>query len=284
VVRRAFDHWKEVGIGLEFEEVTDLDETEIRIGFLLGGGSSSYVGRKVLDIPLTEHTMTFGWNLTRPDGLSTALHEIGHSLGLPHEHQNPQAGIVWDEEAVYRFLAGPPNKWSRSTTFHNVLRKLDPNEVRGSNWDPRSIMEYEFPGGLVRQPKEFRDGIFPPGTLSELDRQWALTWYPGDAPGPEELAPFVSAAVDLAAGEQVDFTLRPTSSRSYTIGTFGTSDTVLVLFEDVDGQPRFLAGDDDSGTDRNASITTRLRAGRTYTVRMRLYYPGQSGRSAVMWW
>jgi hypothetical protein len=285
VVREGFAQWKGIGIGLEFEEVEDLDEAEIRIGFLLGGGSSSAVGRGVLDIPLNARTMTFGWDLTRgPDGLSTAVHEIGHSLGLPHEHQNPMAGIVWDEEAVYRFLGGPPNNWDRAKTFHNVLRKLDPNEVKGSAWDPDSVMEYPFPMGLVREPEAFQGGIFPPGTLSDLDRAWAKKWYPDDAPAARALEPFTSVAVDLAAGQQVDFELRPTTSRTYQIGTFGASDTVMVLFEEINGRPRFLAGDDDSGTDRNASITTRLRAGRTYFLRLRLYYPGQSGRTAVMYW
>jgi hypothetical protein len=43
----------------------------------------------------------------------TALHGIGHTLGLPHEHQNPNAGIVWDEKTVYTSLGGPPNSWPR---------------------------------------------------------------------------------------------------------------------------------------------------------------------------
>jgi len=40
-------------------------------------------------------------------GLDTAVHEIGHSLGFPHEYQNPKAGIVWNEEAVYAALGQP---------------------------------------------------------------------------------------------------------------------------------------------------------------------------------
>ena len=47
-----------------------------------------------------ERTMNFGWDLTTSYGHDTALHEIGHTLGFPHEHQNPTAGIVWNEPAV----------------------------------------------------------------------------------------------------------------------------------------------------------------------------------------
>ena len=41
VVRRAFQVWKEVGIGLEFKEVQSRDEAEIRIGFMRGDGAWS---------------------------------------------------------------------------------------------------------------------------------------------------------------------------------------------------------------------------------------------------
>jgi hypothetical protein len=90
-------------------------------------------------------------------------------------------------------------------------------------------------------------------------------------------------AVELAAGQQVDYLLQPPSSRKYTIATRGASDTLLGLFEEIAGQPRFLAADDDSGEDRNASITYKLIAGRTYHARLRLYYPGQSGITSLMY-
>ncbi|WP_265939207.1 M12 family metallopeptidase [Bacillus thuringiensis] len=45
--------------------------------------------------------MNFGWYITRnPSEIDTAIHEIGHTLGFPHEHQNTKSGIEWDEEAV----------------------------------------------------------------------------------------------------------------------------------------------------------------------------------------
>ena len=179
VIRKAFQQWLDVPVGLQFVEVDSLHEAEIRIGFLLRDGSWSYVGRDVLGIPVNERTMSFGWRLDQDAyGLTTAIHEIGHTVGMPHEHQNPFAGIVWNEDAVYDYLGGPPNNWPRQTTYNNVLRKLNPAEVSGSDWDPDSIMEYQFPTGLILEPAAYRNGIFPPGTLSPLDRSWASTWYP----------------------------------------------------------------------------------------------------------
>jgi hypothetical protein len=286
VVRESFQHWKDLGIGLEFREVTDRSEAEVRIGFLNDfDGSWSYVGRDVLQQGQDARTMNFGWDLTTPYGHTTALHEIGHTLGMPHEHQNPFSGIVWDEERVYSYFAGPPNSWSRDKTFNNVLRKLSPTEVTGSTWDPDSIMEYGFPPGLIRQPARYHeDGIRPPGTVSPLDNQYILTWYPAMKPQTPTLAAFESRPLHLGTGEQADFELRPPGTRQYSIGAFGASDVVLVLFEDVDGELRYVKGDDDSGEDGNALLKVKLFQGRRYVVRVRLYIAWQSGETALMYW
>jgi len=285
VVRDSFAKWKSLPIGLSFEEVHDRTDAEVRIGFMETDGSWSYIGRQVLDQAVNERTMNFGWDLTTPYGHTTALHEIGHTLGLPHEHQNPFAGIVWDEAAVYEFFAGDPNFWPRDQTFSNVLKKLSPTQVSGSAWDPDSVMEYDFPPGLIKQPAKYRDGIHPPGTLSQIDQDWARKWYPGEA-GPRErtLKAFESTPMSLKAGEQADFVIAPDASRSYQIATFGTADTVMVLFEDDHGTLRYLKGDDDSGTDRNAKITQKLVKGRRYRLKVRLYWAGESGQTAVMYW
>lgn len=288
-VRAAFAEWKALGIGLVFTEVAQVSEAEVRIGFDGADGSWSYVGRDVLTIGSAEKTMNFGWDLTTPYGRTTALHEIGHTLGMPHEHQNPIAGIVWDEEAVYASLGAPPNNWDRATTFHNVLRKLDRREVEGSSFDAASIMEYTFEAGLILEPAQYRAGIPTPQGISPVDTAEVLTWYPtAGVPGPRSLEPFVSAAIDLAPGQQVDFLLTPAESRDHDVATFGATDSVLVLFEEVDDgtgpELRFRAGDDDSGEDRNAHLTLRLEAGHRYVARLRLYHAQAAGRSALMYW
>jgi len=284
-VRSAFKTWKAIGIGLEFAEVDQLEEAEVRIGYSTADGeSASSVGRDILRVPLNEPTTVYGWDLTSPYGRGTALHELGHVLGMEHEHQNPFAGIKWHEEAVYQALAKPPNRWSRATTFHNILKKLSTDQVQGSSWDPDSIMEYEFEPGLIDEPEQYDvNGLVPPGTLSPQDKAWALKWYPSVKAKLRELAPFASVSVQIGAGEQVDFVIRPKSSRKYTIETKGASDTLLALFEEIDGEPRYVAADDDSGTDLNASISHKLFKGRTYIVRLRLYYPGQTGTTWLMY-
>lgn len=284
VVRRGFEAWKTVGIGIEFQEVNSREEAEIRIGFMRGDGAWSWLGREILEHGPNERTMNFGWDLTRPGEIDTAIHEIGHTLGFPHEHQNPKAGIEWNEEAVYAALAQPPNGWDRQTTFWNIIRKLSPNEVEGTTWDPDSVMHYPFGPGLIRKPDQYASGLQPAGGLSAKDNAWVRSLYPPVQQEEERLHPSQSILLNIAAGEQRHFKVSSNESRYYQFQTFGTSDTVMVLFEEDNGQLRYRIGSDDSGEDLNASFRYKLIRGRNYVLRVRLYYADRPGETAVMMW
>lgn len=283
VVKQAFNTWKNQGIGLEFEETNDKNEAQVKIGFMRGDGSWSYVGRDIIDFAGSpdERTMNFGWDIS--NDIDTAVHEIGHTLSAPHEHQNPKAGIVWNEEAVYTALAQPPNRWSRQKTFHNIIRKLPLNEVEGSTHDPNSVMHYPFEAGLILEPVEFRNGINPAGGLSAKDKEFVKKFYP---PIPVsdlvELKVSQSQPMNIKAGEQKNFTFKPGRSKYYKIETFGTMDTVMVLLEKSGNEEIYMEGNDDSGTDTNSKIHIRLIKGRKYIIRVRLFYTEDEGTGSVM--
>ena len=288
-VRDAFTEWKALNIGLEFREVQEPGEAEVRIAFQQGAGSWSYVGRDVLypGIDPNDRTMNYGWNLTTDYGHNTALHEIGHVLGFPHEHQNPAGGIVWNEETVYDYFGDSPNYWDRDKTYRNVIKKISPEAVEGSPWDKDSVMHYRFAAGLIVTPEEYQTRpLVPELGLSDIDIQEVRKFYPGDDGPPvlPELVPYLSQLVRIEPGEQLDFVIHPLVSRRYTMQTFGSMDTVMVLFEDVNGEPTYIAGDDDSGTRYNARIEQRLLRNRTYYLRLRLYHSRAAGEGGIMLW
>ncbi len=287
VVRKAFEHWKGVGIGLEFEEVFSREEAEIRIGFMEEDGSWSYIGTYNLKFGPNTRTMNFGWNLDDSNGFDTALHELGHALGLPHEHQNPNAGIVWDEQAVYAALSNPPNNWKPERTYHNIIRKLDPASVTGTDWDPDSIMHYPFEKHLIKQPAQYwTNGLKPKGGLSESDKAIVKRFYPPlkkEASWPKLMAG-QSALLNIKNTEQQDFLIIPDATRYYNIRTFGACDTILALFEKENNEFRYRTADDDSGEDRNANLKIKLIRGHIYAIRVRLKYTDLSTPPIIMMW
>ncbi len=285
-VRQAFQIWKDLGIGLEFVEVDNASEAEVRIGFDFDDGSWSTVGRDTVDLAPdpNERTMNFGWDLTDEYGRDTALHEIGHLLGFPHEHQNPNAGISWNEDFAYDYYQRTQG-WSKDSTFWNIIRKLDPSEVRGSSWDRNSIMHYWFPAGVIVQPEELAKGHTPTPNLTQIDIDEVRKFYPPmEVQENVELNAFESKRLQIEPGQQVNFRISPKISRTYKIQTFGNSDTVMALFEMEDGEALFYDADDDSGFDRNSKLKVRLNRGREYILRIRLYWADVSDETAVFMW
>jgi hypothetical protein len=287
-VRKAFAEWAALGIGIEFREVAQAQDATVRIGFDQNDGSWSYVGRDVLTVRDPQHsTMNFGWPLNTVHGRDTALHEIGHTLGLEHEHQNPHAGIVWNETAVRSYFRAAPNSWDDATIEQNILRKIATDAVKGSQWDPDSVMEYAFGPGLIAEPAQYAaTGLRPAGGLSQLDIAWVRVAYPKDGASTSlpQLQTGLSQLLQLDRGQTRVFEFLAPRTRTYNIGTFGTSDTVVVLFEVTSQGNVQIGGDDDSGVDRNALIQMRLTKGRRYQIGIRLYYADAQAETSLMVW
>ena len=287
-VEKGFQGWAELGIGLKFTRVMDIKDSMIRIGFLQGDGAWSYVGRDNLTIDMSARTMNFGWDLRgdrRGGGVDTPLHEIGHMLGFPHEHQNPNAGIVWNEEAVLRNYARPPNNWDERTTTYNILRKIDKDQVEGSNWDPDSIMHYGFGAGMIRSPEEYSSGLSPEDGLSQKDIETVRTLYPplsSDDPIPLRNNQTANIS-DLSEQSEKTFLIEPPSTGNYRMETIGAIDSLMVLSELLsDGSRRQIGANDDSGTGDNALIEANLRAGRKYLLTVRLIFKADPEADALV--
>ena len=147
-VRAVAQEWtgeKMANLKLKF---VDAGPAEIRVAFMPGNGSWSYLGAQCRGIPADQPTMNYGWlTSTSPDDelRRVVLHEFGHALGLIHEHQNPNEPIKWNRTAVIADLSGPPNNWDTARIEHNIFKRYDPNAVSATPVDKESIMMYAIP-------------------------------------------------------------------------------------------------------------------------------------------
>ena len=156
-------------------------------------------------------------------GIDVATHEIGHTLGFPHEHQNPNAGIVWDEEAVYKALGGPPNNWSRETTFHNIIAQDPARPGAGLLVGPRLGHALPVRAGPDPPAREVPGrACSPPGGLSQRDGEWVHTFYPPLTPADDtELTLLEAKRLQITPGRAADFVLSRPSTATTRSGRSG---------------------------------------------------------------
>jgi len=262
LVREQAGWWTEVA-NLQFV-FDDSPQAEIRIAFDPADGAWSYVGTDCRGIPSAEPTMNLGFT----DGGTTA-HEFGHAIGLAHEHQNPAGGIVWNEPVVIAALAGSPNFWDEATVRHNVLDKYRFDQVKGTQFDPESIMLYFFPGSWVKSGI----GTKSNDVLSALEKTFIASKdaYPRIPVQAVELT--INAAPTSASigkpGEEDLFTFTVKTSGRHVIETGGQTDVVMKLFG-PNSQTKLLAEDDDAGVGLNARIAVSLIPGQ-YFAQVRHY-------------
>jgi hypothetical protein len=126
---------------------------------------------------------------------TTILHEFGHSLGLSHEHFNPQCQKDLKLDTILAYLEGPPNNWSPEQARFNIDAKyyvqilaqqaglLESKLINSPTADQSSVMLYVFPSSYYNTGdrsvcKPIGDhGQAWPTVLSDGDKQFYLANY-----------------------------------------------------------------------------------------------------------
>ena len=116
--------------------------------------NTSLVGAEALLKSNLEPTMhlsvlSYDW-VSKTDQDRIVLHEVGHSLGMLHEHKNPEFNYKWDNDAVESYCI-KKNTMTKKICIANFTRAYDLSLVEYSEFDEDSIMRYKIKPDLSNQ-------------------------------------------------------------------------------------------------------------------------------------
>jgi len=182
LIQSRFKAFEAITETLKFTETQNEADSDIRVSADETDGAWSYVGSTVLQISKFRPTMNIGFmdrkfiakNGKVFETYRVIDHEILHTLGLGHEQFNSNGGIVWKEEAAYRYFERIG--WTRADVDNNVFRKNSDALFDQSEMDAESIMLYYFPCSIT-ETQRYCERINR--YMSRLDSSW-LTKHYGD--------------------------------------------------------------------------------------------------------
>lgn len=279
-VERVAREWSEYA-NIAFDFVGDArpgpngEVPQIRVG-LRPGPAYSMLGRECEQVSPKRRTMNLGNLTTMTDWTELrriVLHEFGHALGLIHEHQQPAAGIRWDEERVYALFGVEPFAWSRELVKKNILDRYAVDTTQFSEFDPHSIMLYPIPIDATL------DGFSSAWNdeLSSCDKAYVEELYPPDGDGTQTLVGD-GTLIDVSFDRDTPtrrFALVVDRPGRFEVQTEGSLDTLLDIRRE--GAADVIRENDESDAPgNNARLDVELLPGR-YVVRVWLYYPSATG-------
>lgn len=173
----AFNEWSKY-TEIDFVMANGFNDSDIRISFEENSGHWSYIGSEAENHSLAgKATINFDpidfQRINEEHRYGIILHEIGHSLGLIHEHQKENSPIIWNKAQVYNDCKTWYG-WDNAKVDHNIFNSHNSNDLFYSKeFDTDSIMLYAIPNGWSSNYHINETNKH----LSDFDKKFAKAFY-----------------------------------------------------------------------------------------------------------
>jgi hypothetical protein len=163
-----------------------------------GQGYWSYLGTDILHIPKGEPTMClqqFTMQTPEMEYKRVVRHEVGHTLGFPHEHMRRAIVERIDPNKAIKYYQQTQG-WPPSVVYQQVLTPLAESSIFGTNdADETSIMTYQITGLITKDGRPILGGF----DIAPQDAEFVAKIYPKKSVPPKP--------PEIASGTGMDFTL-----------------------------------------------------------------------------
>jgi hypothetical protein len=283
-VERDAKIWADLtGLTFQFIRPPDTQSAPVRVAFTTALGVrpeefSSSVGTQALQVSQFLPTIKLGFTprvlADQRDTTRLILHEFGHMMGLIHEHQNPDANIQFDRNALLAVFG--PLGWDAGMIDRNIIQRFDPSLVVATPFDRQSVMLYAFDSRVARPPTQVSY------ELSENDKRLIRQIYeaqgadPTSTTGPPASTsrPTSQLGIPLSIGtpsEEEFYTGNPANAvffqfqvkekKTYVMQTLSTQTWVMALLGPDDPLTQIAIDEHSRGEGGNAKIEAELSPG-----------------------
>jgi hypothetical protein len=198
---RILSHFNAWSCGITFALTSGTGNIRISRG---SGGYWSYLGTDTKLIPANRPTMNlegFTMNTADSEYKRVVRHEVGHTLGFPHEHMRKSLVARIDRQKAYAYFARQYG-WSREMVDQQVLTPLDARTIIGTEADQDSIMCYQLPGEITKDGAPINGGT----DINQSDRAFAQLIFPTVLRSPDSAGTDAPTTIDWDPSEDVSIT------------------------------------------------------------------------------